>query len=333
MAVSLFASAATWVVPMASFVGVSAFVGAWTLWLRESRDKNLDERLRHWTTDARRGAAERGRAEREVASSIAKPTEASPGVLVETLTRWLNLSLFLQQADWKIRPARFLAASAGMLLLGASSAAVPVMPLVLVPILALALALVPLAYAAMRRSRRKKQFAAQLPEAMELMARALRAGHSLASGFHLVASEMAEPIAGEFLRCYEEQNLGLPMEEALDGLAARVPNPDLRFFATAVILQRSTGGDLAEILDKIGYLVRERFKIRGQVQALTGEGRLSGSVLLALPPLLFVVMLRLNYAYVMKLFEDPLGQQMVATAIVLQVLGALVIRKIVNIRV
>lgn len=333
MALTLFASAAFWVVPMASFVGVSAFVGALSLWFRESRDKRTDERLRVWTSDARRGSAEREGSAREGLSSIAKPTEAAAGAMVEALTRWLNLSLFLQQADWKIRPARFLAASAGLLLLGTSVAAVPGMPLVLVPIVAITLGLVPLAYAATRRSQRKKKFASQLPEAMELMARALRAGHSLASGFHLVASEMAEPIAGEFLRCYEEQNLGLPMEEALDGLAARVPNPDLRFFATAVILQRSTGGDLSEILDKIGYLVRERFKIRGQVQALTGEGRLSGSVLLALPPLLFVVMLRLNYDYVMKLFEDPLGQQMVATAIVLQVLGALVIRKIVNIRV
>src|SRR5205085_7225104 len=108
----------------------------------------------------------------------------------------------------------------------------------------------------------------------------------------------------------------IPMDQALDTMTNRVPNLDLRFFSTAVILQRQTGGDLAEILDKIGYLVRERFKIWGQVQALTGEGRLSGIVLLALPPVLFVVMYRLNPEYSMVLFTDPMGQQMLAGAIV-----------------
>jgi tight adherence protein B len=123
------------------------------------------------------------------------------------------------------------------------------------------------------------------------------------------------------------------MEEALDALANRVPNLDLRFFATAVILQRQTGGDLAEILDKIGHLIRERFKIWGQIQALTGEGRLSGIVLLALPPALFGVMLKLNYDYVMLLFEDPMGKKMMVFGVIMQFVGALVIKKIVNIKV
>jgi len=112
-----------------------------------------------------------------------------------------------------------------------------------------------------------------------------------------------------------------------------VPNLDLRFFVTAVILQRQTGGDLAEILDKIGHLVRERFKIFGQIQALTGEGRLSGVVLLALPPVLFVVMYRLNPEYAMVLFTDPMGQKMLAVAVIMQFLGALVIKKIIDIKV
>jgi tight adherence protein B len=132
---------------------------------------------------------------------------------------------------------------------------------------------------------------------------------------------------------YEEQNLGIPMDEALDNLAERIPNLDLRFFATAVILQRTTGGDLAEILDKIGYLIRERFKIWGQIQALTGEGRLSGIVLLALPPALALVMYRLNPDYLQMLFDDPMGQQMLGVALFLQVVGALVIKKIVSIKV
>jgi tight adherence protein B len=172
-----------------------------------------------------------------------------------------------------------------------------------------------------------------LPDALELISRALRAGHSLASGISLVAEEMRAPINKEFNRVFEEQNLGIPLETSLDNLTDRIPNLDLRFFATAVILQRQTGGDLAEILDKIGYLVRERFKIWGQVQALTGEGRLSGIVLLALPPVLFLAVYRLNPDYVMPLFTDPMGRQMLAGAVVMQLLGAIVIKKIINIKV
>jgi len=185
----------------------------------------------------------------------------------------------------------------------------------------------------MKRKRRLAAFGKQLPEALELIGRALRAGHSLASGFKLVADEMPAPIGTEFERCYEAQNLGVPLEDAIEEMTVRVPNLDLRFFATAVILQRQTGGDLAEILDKIGHLVRERFIIWGQIQSLTGEGRLSGIVLLALPPALFVVMWYLNPGYSMTLFTDPMGHQMLAGAIVMQIVGALVIRKIVNIKV
>ena len=183
------------------------------------------------------------------------------------------------------------------------------------------------------RGRRLAKFGKQLPEALELMGRALRAGHSLAAGISLVGQEMHEPISGEFRRCYEQQNLGKPMPEALEEMADRVPNLDLRFFVTAVILQRQTGGDLAEILDKIGHLIRERFKIWGQVQALTGEGRLSGIILLALPPLLFIVIYRLNPEYCQILFDDPLGRQMLMVAIFMQFIGAVVIQKIVNIKV
>ncbi len=159
------------------------------------------------------------------------------------------------------------------------------------------------------------------------------AGHSLAAGFDLVQHQQQPPISVEFGRVFEEQNLGIAMEDALEGLTDRIPSLDLKFFCTAVVLQRTTGGDLAEILDKIGHLVRERFRVYGQVQALTGEGRLSGIVLLALPPVLFLVVYRLNPEYIMMLFNDPMGTKMLAGAIVMQILGALVIRKIVNIKV
>ena len=123
------------------------------------------------------------------------------------------------------------------------------------------------------------------------------------------------------------------MAESLKAMTERIPSLDLRFFATAVILQRQTGGDLAEILDKISSLTRQRFQIKGQIQALTGEGRISGIVLLGLPPVLFLVMLYLNYDYVMVLFNDPLGQKMLIAGIILQLIGAAAIKKIINIKV
>jgi tight adherence protein B len=144
---------------------------------------------------------------------------------------------------------------------------------------------------------------------------------------------MPAPICKEFGRAFEEQNLGIPLEESLRSMTDRIPNLDLKFFVTAVVLQRQTGGDLAEILDKIGELIRDRFRIWGQVQSLTGEGRLSGIILLALPFLLFLVVYHMNPDYISVLFTDPMGKKMLVIAIIMQVAGALVIRKIVNIKV
>ena len=158
-------------------------------------------------------------------------------------------------------------------------------------------------------------------------------GQSLGFGFNMISEEMNDPIAKEFGRTFEEQNLGVPIEESLRNLTERIPNLDLKFFVTAVFLQRQTGGDLAEILDKIGELIRDRFRIWGQVQALTGEGRLSGIVLLALPFVLFIAVYQLNPDYIKVLFTDPMGKKLLAIAIFMQVVGALVIRKIVNIKV
>jgi tight adherence protein B len=244
-----------------------------------------------------------------------------------------SLNLIFEQADTTLTPTKFLIVSAGFGVGGAIAFAAAGVHPGLAPILGILAAGLPLMWLFWRRKRRLKKFAAQLPDALELIARALRAGHSLASGFQLVSTEMADPISKEFGRVFEEQNLGIPLDEALESIMDRVPNLDLRFFCTAVILQRQTGGDLAEILDKIGYIIRERFKIWGQVQALTGEGRLSGIVLLALPPLLFLAVYRLNPSYCMVLFTDEMGKKMLIAAAIMQLLGALVIRKIVNIKV
>jgi tight adherence protein B len=149
----------------------------------------------------------------------------------------------------------------------------------------------------------------------------------------VVAEEMPPPVADEFNRVHQEQNLGISIEDALKGMCDRVPNLDLRFFVTSVAIQRQTGGDLAEILDKIGYVIRERYRILGQVKALTAEGRLSGVVLIALPFILFVIMLHLNYDYEKMLWTTKLGKIMAGGGIILQILGAWLIKKIVDIKV
>lgn len=251
----------------------------------------------------------------------------------ELLKNMPALSEYLSQADIAMSPAKFMAIIAACFFGGTIFVATTPLPILLAPIAGAMLAACPLMYLSYARKKRLAKFGRQMPEALELLGRSLRAGHSLANGFGLVGSEMDEPIAKEFRRVFEEQNFGIPLEEALEDLSARVPNMDLRFFATAVILQRTTGGDLSEILDKIGHLVRERLQILGQVQALTGEGRLSGIVLLAMPPALFLFMLKLNPEYVMMLFKDELGHYMLGVALITQIVGALVIKKIITIKV
>jgi tight adherence protein B len=272
------------------------------------------------------------RAKAEDTNVLASPLNDAPDMIEQFFSTFFNLRTLLQQSDCGWTSGKFAMISVGMAVAGMVLPLVCRVPVALAPFGCL-LGVMPLLYVVFKRKSRLAKFAKQLPEALELISRALRAGHSLASGFRLVGDELGAPISTEFERCYEAQNLGQPLEEAIEEMTQRVPNLDLRFFATAVILQRQTGGDLAEILDKIGHLVRERYIIWGQIQSLTGEGRLSGIVLLALPPVLAIVMWRLNPGYLMTLFKDPMGHQMLAFAVVMQIVGALVIRHIVNIKV
>jgi tight adherence protein B len=317
-------------VSIAAFLGVAALVGGIGLLIRNPGESAVEDRLDMLAGKVSSRERELANKERSV---LARPLDDVPNAIEEAMSRFLDVRKLLEQAALGISPTHFVIASIALAAVG--GVAVPLMgwPIVFAPVTALLMGILPLLAVLFVRSRRSKAFARQLPEAMDLISRALRAGHSLGSGFHLVQQEMPAPLGPEFGRVYEEQNLGVSMDEALDNLAGRIQNLDLRFFATAVILQRTTGGDLAEILDKIGHLIRERFKIWGQIQALTGEGRLSGIVLLALPPVLALVMYRLNPDYLQMLFEDPMGQKMLSGAIFLQVVGALVIKKIVSIKV
>ena len=191
----------------------------------------------------------------------------------------------------------------------------------------------PIVFLKARRARRMKKLTAQLPDVFEIMAQALRAGHSLASALEVVHDQLPDPVGPEFGRVFHEQNLGIKIEDALLSMADRVDSLDVRFFVTAVLIQRQTGGDLAEVLDKIGGVIRERIELFGMVQGLTAEGRLSGWVLFALPGVVFVAINVLNPDYASVLFTETIGKIMLFVAAGMQLMGLAMIRWIVNIKV
>jgi tight adherence protein B len=244
-----------------------------------------------------------------------------------------NLNLLYEQADVNLTFNTFMGLVGGLGVVGVAFGLFFQLPYFVVPLGGLFLAALPFLWLHKRKKSRIKKFVAAMPEAVELIGRALRAGHGLASGLNLVAEEMAGPIAHEFNRVFEEQNLGIPIELSLRNLADRIPVMDVRFFVIAIIIQRATGGDLAEVLDKIGRLIRQRYELLGHVRALTAEGRLSGIVLLALPPGLLAFLSFSNYGYISPLFTTTVGTKMLAITGAFQLLGAWMINKIVAIKV
>ena len=180
---------------------------------------------------------------------------------------------------------------------------------------------------------RFEKFEELFPEAIDTLARAVRAGHAFTTALEMITGEMSEPIAGEFRQLYEEQKFGMPVRDALMNLTERVPLVDVKFFVTAVMLQRETGGNLAEILDNLSYVIRERFKIQRQVRVYTAQGRLTMALLMGMPPIIVAVMLFLNPGFIRPLFADPIGHALVVGGITLQTIGYFVIRKIIRIQV
>lgn len=265
---------------------------------------------------------------------LLKETTASASSLIGQLgKKFTGLGTYLDQGDCKISADRFLLIVLAGLGLGAFVGWATRLPAPMYPVCGLMAGSLPWLWAWWKRRSRFKRFAMQLPDAMGLIARALRSGHSLPSALSVISDEMPAPISSEFGMAFEEQNLGVPIDKALRSMLKRMPNLDLKFFVTAVAIQKQSGGDLAEILDKISYVIRERFKILGTVAALTAEGRLSGIVLMALPFALFLAVYALNPEYVSLLFTTPEGRKMIIVAVVMQVIGAFVIKKIVNIKV
>ncbi len=319
---------------------VVIFVGIWLVFL-----------LAWWLTSRAFRSAETGRITGRLmgtTKSQKKRSQANPallrtedgstGKLVLRLLRryryqeWAQT--LLEQAGLKWKAARLAHACLGFFLGGFFFVwyGLPVYRAA-APVAALACAVLPLLYVRRVRSKRLRKFEEQFPESLEFVARSMRAGHAFSVSLEMLHREFQEPLAGEFRRTFEEHNLGLPLETALMKLAQRVPSMDVHFFVSAVLLQRRTGGNLAEILDKLATLIRERFKLRGKIRAISAHGRMTGTALTCIPLAVALMMFYINPDYVRFFFEDSTGQVMALIGVVLQLVGYAIIKRIVRIEV
>lgn len=210
---------------------------------------------------------------------------------------------------------------------------IPLLPWIIPVVVAACTALLPFLYVVRKRAKRLRKIVEQLPDALDLISRALRAGHAFPSGLQMVGEETQDPIAGEFRTVHDEINFGVAVPTALMNLASRVPSPDMRHFVIAVLIQRDTGGNLTELLANISTLIRERLKLLMKVRVLSAEGRLSAWILICLPFAVAGVINLIHPTFMAVLWTDPMGLKMVYAAIVMMVLGALWMRKIIRIRV
>jgi tight adherence protein B len=245
----------------------------------------------------------------------------------------LQLKRMLDQADLHITPSRLLMFS-GMagILAGLAVAVVNPNPFLIV-VGGLFAASLPFIHVWWKRKKRFDAFLENLPDALDLMSRALSAGHAFSEALNMVSSEMPEPISSEFRKTYEEQNLGLSLKLALENLTDRIPLLDLRMCVTAVLIQRETGGNLAEILEKVAYTIRERFRIMGDLKTLTTSSRISAWLLCGLPIFVALGVTFLNPEYMAVLWKDPRGHYLIAAAIFMQITGMLIVRKILDIKI
>lgn len=245
----------------------------------------------------------------------------------------LHLKRFLDQADLHITPSRLIMFSVMAGMLAAMAAAVISGSLLLMFGCGLLASALPFVHVWRTRKKRFETFLELLPDALDLVSRALSAGHAFSEALHMVSKEMPDPIATEFRKTYEEQNLGLSLKLALENLTQRVPLLDLHMCVTAVLIQRETGGNLAEILEKVAYTIRERFRIMGDLKTLTTSSRMSAWLLCGLPIAVSFVITAMNPEYMSILWKDARGHYLIAIALFMQVTGMLIVRKILNIKI
>lgn len=280
----------------------------------DRKEDQLRRRLQSLGTSAQTGVA------------LLRQGKLSQIALLDTILRGVpiteRLELLLEQAEMGMTVARLLTYSAlaavGGFSLGLVTGVGPLLSLTLVPIGAV----VPFMLVLMARDRRSRKLSEQLPDALDMMARSLRAGHALASSFKMVANEMPQPINVEFARAFEEQNLGMPFERAVAQMTKRAPgNRDLKIFAVSVIVQKETGGNLVEIIEKIADTIRARYRFYGRLQTLTAEGRMSSYILGALPIMTGLFIAFTNMPYVSILFSEKLGNMILGYAFISWLLG------------
>ena len=245
----------------------------------------------------------------------------------------LHLKRMLDQADVQMTPSRLVMFSVMAGMLGLLAASVLTISILIVAASGLIAAMIPFIHVWWKRRQRFNAFLEHLPDALDLMSRGLSAGHAFSESLHMVSQEMPEPIATEFRKTYEEQNLGLSLKLALENLTDRMPLLDLKMCVTAVLIQRETGGNLAEILEKVAYTIRERFRIMGDLKTLTTSSRMSAWLLCGLPIFVTFVITAMNPEYMSVLWKDQRGHYLIVTALFLQVTGMLIVRKILNIKI
>lgn len=242
--------------------------------------------------------------------------------------------LFLAQAGMSVKPGKFLLLCGVLALTSYEVAAHTISRFPAVPIaLGVAAGVLPFLLASFKRYRRLRQFEEHFPEALDLLSRAVRAGHAFTTGLEMIGKEVSEPIASEFRKTYDEQNFGIPIRDALINLTERVPLIDVRFFVTALHIQRETGGNLAEILDGLARVIRDRFRLYREVSVKTAQGKLTAGILIALPPAMMAVLAMINPEYMKVLFENHMGLMALTLAGTLQLVGSIIIWKIINIEV
>lgn len=269
-------------------------------------------------------------------TNILKQETVRSGAL-EDLARWLPWSgaaaRLIKQAgrNWSIGSLTLISAIAGVVTYWLASLFSPVTAISVA--IGLGAAVAPYVYLYVIREIRFRQFSNLLPEAVDLMSRGLRAGHSISAVLEMVGNEIAEPIGSEFRALQGEQSLGFPMRDSLKNLVERVPINDLRFLATAILLQKESGGNLAQILDKTSNVLRERARLRGQLAIYTAQGRITGYILGAAPFIMFGIISLINHDYEKSLFTDPFGIKMMYFGLGMMVIGILAIRKIIDIEV
>ena len=310
-----------------TIVGVMAFVG-FKYGPEELAKRKLELRLREVSSPDTGDDGESTVVRREADG----PLPAVERAVLKTRAG-SQLALLVEQSGVQTTPGAVLVWSFGLASVAALLTALFVPYLIVVPFAALLGGFLPFAWLRWKRNSRLKKFEEQFPDALDVLSRAVRAGHAFQAALGMAADELPWPVGPELKKAFDQQNFGLPLREALGQLADRVPILDVRFFVTAVLIQRDTGGNLAEILDNLAAVVRERFKIQRQVRVHTAHGRFTGYVLLGLPPFLAVALTMIDPDHMTPLFHERMGQMMLAAVLVMQAVGYVWIRRVMKIEV